>query len=193
MSSFYEKLSMKLQETDPPLPGGQGPSGVKSVTYRATGDRTAPDNAVDATAAAAAQPAEAAPDGTDSIDVDLFQSDARIIVIMPLAGIPASACSIVLDEESNTMTVEAVQRRPNLPLLAGTSKEDASVEKGIYAKQEIKWKSLYRKVYLPASFDSGSSEAFLRNGILMVVLPTKHPGAGKKLVVQEVVDKGSNQ
>ena len=65
-------------------------------------------------------------------------------------------------------------------------KEGEPPEKGIYTKQEVKWRSLYRKIYLPAPFDGGEAEATFNNGVLMITLPAKHPGVGKKLVVRGI-------
>jgi HSP20 family molecular chaperone IbpA len=186
MSSFYEKLSMKLQGGDEAEGGEKAGATSASVTYRATGDKAA--SAKKDSAPAAAQPAavDKAPDGTDPIDVDLFQSDSRMVVFLKASGVPMSGFEITLSEESNTLTVEATQKRPALPAPKEAPKAGDPPEKGIYTKQEIKWKALYRKVYLPAPFDSGSAEAVLENGVLIITLPAKHPGVGKRLTVQEV-------
>lgn len=183
MSSFYEKLSMKLQGGDGPQENGKDPAPTKSVTYRATGDRTAPASAGEA--ASAAQPvAEKPPEGTDPFDVDLFQSESRMVIFIPARGIPAAGFSLTISDESNTLVVEATQKRPDLPPIVN-GKDGAPAEKGIYSKQEIKWKSLYRKIYLPAPFDASDATAVLANGVLIVTLPAKHPGAGKALTVKE--------
>lgn len=181
MSTFYEKLSMKLQGSEGAPAANPASPASKSVTYNATGERTSPQK--DPAPAVAAAP-EAAPDGTDPIDVDLFQSDARMVIFMQVAGIPPDAFDIVINEESNTMIIEAAQKRPPLPRALGAKEGDAP-EKGIYSKQEVKWRSLYRKIYLPAPFDGGEVTATLDKGVLIISLPAKAPGAGKKLVVRE--------
>jgi len=180
MSSFYEKLSMKLQsegETDGEV---KDQPSAKSVSYNAAGDRTSPAKKDDALPAPPA--VENAPDGTDPIEVDLFQSDKRMVIFMQVSGVSSGGFDISLSEESNTLIIEATQKRPNLP----AAKEGESPEKGIYVKQEVKWKSLYRKVYLPVPFDAGAATAVFENGVLIITLPAKNPGAGKKLTVQEV-------
>jgi len=183
MSSFYEKLSMKLGGEDSAPAAGADRAPAKSVTYSATGDRTATAKKADEPAVQPA--AEKAPEGTDPIDVDLFQSESRMVIFMQVSGIPADKFAITISEESNTLVIEAAQKRPDLPP-AGEAKEGAPAEKGIYVKQEIKWRSLYRKIYLPASFDASGVTAVLENGVLVITLPAKHPGAGKKLIVREV-------
>ena len=184
MSSFYEKLSMKFQQGGEAVAGIKDPSSPKSVTYSATGDRTSSSPKKDDSPAG--QPSnEAPPDGTDPIDVDLFQSDSRMVIFMQVSGVHADAFEITVNEESNTLVIEAVQKRPNLPAVPG-AKEGEPPEKGIYVKQEVKWRSLYRKIYLPAPFDGSEIEANLDKGVLVITLPAKRPGAGKKLAVREI-------
>ena len=183
MSSFYEKLSMKFQGEDAPPETGGVPTSVKSVTFSATGERTATVKKMDVSEIP--PETEKAPEGTDPIDVDLFQSDSRMVIFMQVSGIPADKLEITISEESNTLIIEAAQKRPDLPP-AQDIKEGAPAEKGIYAKREIKWRSLYRKIYLPAAFDGSDATAVLESGVLVITLPAKHPGVGKKLTVREV-------
>jgi HSP20 family molecular chaperone IbpA len=175
---------MKLQGGDGAEGGEKAGATSAGVVYHATGDKVASVKKNEPSAMAPAA-VEKAPDGTDPIDVDLFQSDSRMVVFLKASGVPASGFEITLSEESNTLTVEATQKRPALPALKD-AKDGDQPEKGIYTKQEIKWKALYRKVYLPAPFDSGSAEVVLENGVLIITLPAKHPGVGKRLTVQEV-------
>jgi HSP20 family molecular chaperone IbpA len=179
MSSFYEKLSMKLQSDEAVTKDQPSP---KSVTYSATGDRSSPKKED----APASPPAvETVPDGTDSIDIDLFQSDSRMVVFMQVSGVAADEFEITISEESNTLIIEATQKRPDMPAMKD-AKEGDQPEKGIYVKQEVKWKSLYRKIYLPVSFDGGEAKVVLDKGVLVITLPAKHPGVGKKLAVREI-------
>jgi len=184
MSSFYEKLSMKFQDQEEGAAGEKDRPAGKTVTYSATGDRTSVKN-VDVSAAGAAPANEPVPDGTDPIDVDLFQSDIRMVVFLQMSGVAPDAFEITASEESNTLTIEATQKRPPLPLAPGAKEGDAP-EKGIYTKSEVKWRSFYRKIYLPASFDGGETTATFDKGVLTIVLPAKKPGVGKKLMVREI-------
>jgi HSP20 family molecular chaperone IbpA len=181
MLSFYQKLATKLNENTPSAPV-DAPA-QKMASFKGSGER------VDAPAQAAA-PAkeEEAPDGTDPLEVDLFQSETRMVLFFPMSGVAKETLDLTLDEESNTIIIQVTQMRPALPPLPG-AKEGEAPEKGRYVKQEVGWKNLYRKVYLPASFDSGESQAFLEKGVLIVVLPSKRPGAGKKLSVTEIPDE----
>ena len=197
MSSFYEKLSMKLQEQGGGEEGGghrdqvtqATSSSSRTVTYSATGEQKSSPKP-DHDDKPPAQPApDVVPDGTDPIDIDLFQSDLRMVIFLKVSGVAADGFDITVSDESNTIIVEAIQKRPSLPLAKG-AKEGDQPEKGIYAKAEIKWKTLYRKIYLPAPFDSGEVTAVLDKGVLIITLPAKHPGAGKKLVVQEIQHDG---
>lgn len=186
MLSFYQKLASKLNEaglTTQQITPGAPPRGV---SFKATGERNdAPQGA--AQPAPAATPVEAAPEGTDPLDVDLFQSEGRMVIFAQMAGATKDDFEITIDEEANTLIIHATQKRPTLPPLP--HKEGEPEEKGRYIKQETKWKNLYRKVYLPAPFDSGEAEAVLDHGVLVIALPTKKPGMGKKLAVKEILDE----
>jgi HSP20 family molecular chaperone IbpA len=184
MSSFYEKLSRKIQGGDSEAAAApKDAASAKSVTYSATGDRTTPEKKDGVPAAPPVN--EVAPDGTDPLDVDLFQSESRVVIFMQVSGVGADAFEITANEESNTLTVEATQKRPAFPVAPG-AKEGDPPEKGIFSKSEVKWKSLYRKIYLPMSFDGSDVQATLDKGVLIIMLPAKRPGAGKKLAVHEI-------
>ena len=104
MSSFYEKLSMKIQGETAAAAGPMiRPRQKASPIARPV---TAPRPKKDASPVV--QPvAEAVPDGTESIDIDLFQSDARMVVFLQVSGVPAAEFMVTLSEESNTMVVES--------------------------------------------------------------------------------------
>lgn len=203
MSSFYERLSSKLNDglgiPDPPV-GAPG----KTANFKATGERTNPtqDPSRPTASAAVAAPAtpvpavETIPEGTEPLDIDLFQSEGRVVIFAQMAGVTKESLSVTIDEEGNTVTIEVTQKRPSLPAAASPAdgvkekKEgEEGAEKGRYAKQEIKWRTYYRKVYAPMPFDGGEARAILSRGVLVVVLPAKKPGVGKKLAVKEILDE----
>jgi len=200
MLSFYQKLASKLNEDG----AGQSPAapaapGAKAVSFKATGERVTPPANPEANAAPANAPAPAdpAPEGTEPLEVDLFQSEARMVVFAQLPGVAKDDFEITIDEEASTLVIQASQKRPALPPLAteaatpdaAASAKKEDTEKGRFTKQEIGWKTLYRKVYAPAPFDAGEARALLDRGVLVIVLPAKKPGAGKKLAVKELLDE----
>src|SRR5579871_5769581 len=154
MASFYEKLSMKLQNEGTAASGVQSPPAQqKSVTYNVANGKAAPQNA----APAAAPAVEVQPDGTDPLGIDLFQSESRMVVFVQASGVLIEDFEITADEESNTLLLQATQKRPAVPLPKGATE----LEKGRFTRTEIKWDVLYRKVYLPEPFDSGGAEALI--------------------------------
>ncbi len=200
MMSFYEKLSMKLQgegatATAKPVAA----SASRGVSYNAAGIKTqaAPPSNASAPAAADAPPAGAAqadvtPDGMDPLLVDLSQSETRMIVFAQVSGVAAKDLEVTADEESNTLLIQATQKRPATPLPPSVA-PNAEPEKERFVKQEAKWGSFYRKVYLPEQFDSSQAQTFLDHGVLIVVLPIRKPGEGKKLLVQESRNEAPKQ
>lgn len=182
MLSFYQKLASKLNETAGGSP--QDAVALKTPAPAAPTDHAAPKNE----AAPVPEGAEPMPDGAEPLDVDLYQAEGRMVLFCMMSGVLLDECELTIDEESSTLVIHATQKRPELP--AGTAKkvEGAPPEKGRYVKSEIKWKQLYRKVYLPTTFDGSSAEAYVEKGVLVVLLPSKQPGTGKKLTIREIND-----
>jgi HSP20 family molecular chaperone IbpA len=188
MVSFYEKLSAKLQgEESAAGPKDPPANGAKSVSYNAAGLKTgAPPAAAAKGDPPGDPPAEApAPEGTDPLMVDLFQSETRMVVFVQVPGVTPHDFEVTADEEANTLLVRATQKRPDLPV-PPAAPQGAQPEKGRFSKQEIKWGQLYRKVYLPAPFDVGATDSYLVHGVLVIVLPIRRPGTGKKLSIREL-------
>ena len=183
MPSFYEKLSMKLQAENA-TPAGKDPPAQKSVSYNVATGKVAP-KAADPAAPDPQAEAAAQPDGTEPWGVDLFESDTRMVVFLRASGVLIDDFEITADEETNTLLLQATEKRPEIPLAKGATE----LEKGRFIKQEIKWNPLYRKVYLPAPFDSSEAEAVVSKGVLIVILPIKKPGEGKKLSVRELKEE----
>ncbi|HVM76702.1 MAG TPA: Hsp20/alpha crystallin family protein [Candidatus Paceibacterota bacterium] len=187
MLSFYQKLATKLNED--PSAGKPDAPATKAASFKGTGERTDPPAKAPAPQHEGKEPAEeAVPEGAQTLEVDLFQSEARMVLFAQMSGVAKGTLDLTIDEETNTIIIQVQQSRPTLPPLPG-GKEGDPPEKGLYTKQEIAWKNLYRKVYLPASFDSGETQAFLERGVLIVVLPSKRPGMGKKLSIVEIPDE----
>lgn len=180
MLTFYQKLAEKLNNNGET--SAEFPATEKAATMNGLGGRPLPKQA-----AVPVPVEEPAPEGTDPLGIDLFQSDERMVVFVQMSGVSAEGFEVNADEDANTLIIQATQKRPDLP--AFPKKEGAPEEKGRFAKQEVKWGTLYRKVYLPAPFDSGRAEAFIKRGVLMIILPTKQPGVGKKLGVKEILDE----
>ncbi len=192
MLSFYQKLESKLNEVNPDaVPAAPAPSATsRTASFKATGERVDQSQRPGTPPVSiAVDPADnVPPDGMEPLDIDLFQSDARMVIVAQLPGVARDGLEIVMSEEENTLTIQAEQKRPAPPPLSEAKDGDRD-EKGRYVKQETKWKRWYRKVYLPAPFDAGEADASLERGVLRIVLPAKRPGEGKKLSVKEISDE----
>ena len=129
------------------------------------------------------------PEGAEPLEVDLFQSESRMVLFVQMSGVSPDDFEITTDEEANILVIQATQKRPELPPVAIIPGSDTPAEKGRFVKQEVKWKLLYRKVYLPAPFLGSEAAAIFVKGVLVVTLPVKRLGIGKKLVVKEIIDE----
>ncbi len=181
MSSFLDKLSNKLNKVSanqdiPPAQGGVAPA--TSARGEAAGEETAKKDATNASY-------EDQDDSATPLDVDIFQSEARIVIFMQASGVAADGFDVTYDEAANAVTVQATQKRPELPECSFVI--EGQEEKGRFVKQEIKWQPLYRKAYLPAPVDGNKADVVFEEGVLMITLPVRKLGEGKRLAVREIV------
>src|SRR5690348_16313856 len=114
MMSFYEKLSMKLQGEGPKPAGKEAAPSPRGVSYNAAGVKT-PAPPQNDPATVQAPPAENTPDGMDPLMVDLMQSETRMVIFAQASGVAAEDFEVVADEESNTLLIQAIQKRPATP------------------------------------------------------------------------------
>ncbi|MDO8516253.1 MAG: Hsp20/alpha crystallin family protein [bacterium] len=181
MSSFLDKLNSKLRV---------GESGVAGEVSQSV-------PAPQAGAAPAANVPSASPTGTNVVpapiqqetlpddppfDIDIYQSDARVVLFVQAGGISPSDLDITLDEEASTLVIQGTQKRPEVPKMKGAEELD---KLGKFTKQECKWETYYRKVYLPIPVDGSFAETSFAKGVLIISLPIKKAGEGKKIKVEE--------
>src|SRR5579863_7620738 len=113
MLSFYQRLAEKLNDGN--AAAANAPASAKSVTYNAAGNRMAPAAPQQQPQAAANDPAAAAapqdpiPDGAEPLNVDLFQSESRMVLFVQMGGVATEDFELMLDEEANTLTIQATQ------------------------------------------------------------------------------------
>ena len=185
MNSFFDRLSVKLNTGSSSSADGSpaGSSGEKNNVRTSVSVSKAPEGtgAKDPVAKEESETAE----GASALNVDIFQAETRLVVFLQASGVPMEGFDITVDEDSNTVLIEGAQKRPEVPQLKKI-KEGEGLEKGRFVKQEIKWGNLYRKVYLPAPVSGAEAQAFWRDGVLILVLPVRKTGEGKKLKVQEI-------
>ena len=147
MSSFLDRLKKK--------------SVVPSTPEDAKQEKIAAQNkpAVDASA-----PAE-------QLKVDIFQSPKAIIIYAQLAGASVSDFVVVIEGDGDIVTIKGQRTRPN-----GDFFQTPVAEGKEHILEECAWGKFYRQIILPAEVDAPKTEAKMRDGVLMLLLPLKELG-----------------
>ncbi len=111
-------------------------------------------------------------DHAGQLAVDVFQTDSKVIVKAPVAGVKS-------DELDITVTDDMVTIR-------GERKEEKKIEKDDYLCQECYWGVFSRSVILPIQVASEKAKATFKDGILTITVPKATKVRTKKVKVKKI-------
>jgi len=112
------------------------------------------------------------------LDVDIFQTDAEIIIIAPIPGVEVNDLDISIENENDVVTI---QGKRNMPKLEEESDEDVAERK--YLRQECQWGQFFRQIILPQEVNVAQVEARFKKGVLILTLPLlRLQTSGKKKI-----------
>ncbi len=120
----------------------------------------------------------------EQLKVDILQTANAIIVYAQIAGASINDYSVSIDGEGDTVTIKGSRTRPGgehfqHPDLDAKEKENVL--------EECSWGNFYRQIILPAEVDAEKTEAKMREGVLMLLLPLKGTESkGVKITITEV-------
>jgi HSP20 family protein len=97
--------------------------------------------------------------------VDMYETDAEIVVVFDLAGIDAQQTEV--HTEPHLLTVHGVRRERRAPLAAD--------ERRTYHALEIAYGRFERSLRLPPGIDTSAAQASYRDGFLEITLPKRLP------------------
>jgi HSP20 family protein len=107
--------------------------------------------------------------------VDVYQTDATIVVQSAVAGVRVDDLDITVNNDM--VTIRGVRRR------------EQPVSAQDYFYQECYWGGFSRSIILPVDVRSDKVSATLKNGILTVILPKADKPRSKSVRVQEEPDE----
>lgn len=93
------------------------------------------------------------------LSVDVYQTEAHIVIIAPIAGTPGENISISITED--VLTIKGQREIPT---------KDAIRQEDFYI-QECFWGNFSRSIVLPAAVDTTRVEAHFKNNVLTVIIP----------------------
>ncbi len=103
----------------------------------------------------------------DSPMIDMFETDAEVVVKAALPGVGADEVSISI--RGDTLTI------------SGEVKEETEVEEADYRIRERRMGKFMRTLQLPSAVDADKAEATFKDGILSLQLP-KAEGVKPKII-----------
>lgn len=146
MSSFLDRLKKKNV-----IPGNSDDAKQAQITAQNT----------------TAAPPTAAP-AAEQLKVDIFQTPGAIIIYAQLAGAGINDYGVVVEGDDDIVTIKGQRTRPN-----GEFFQHPAAEGKEKILEECMWGKFYRQIILPAAVDASKTEAKMREGVLMLLLPLR--------------------
>ena len=120
----------------------------------------------------------------EQLKVDILQTDNAIIIYAQIAGAGVDDYSVTIDGEGDTITIRGQRTRPGGEHFQHPDIEAKEKESVL---EECSWGTFYRQVILPAEVDADKTEAKMREGVLMLLLPLKgSESKGVRIPITEV-------
>ena len=120
----------------------------------------------------------------EQLKVDIVQTTIAIIVYAQIAGAGVNDYSVTIDGEGDIVTIKGQRTRPGGEHFEHPDIESKEKE---YVLEECSWGSFYRQIILPAEVDAEKTEAKMREGVLMLLLPLKgSESKGVRIPITEV-------
>ena len=132
-----------------------------------------------------AQLKPAAPEGAklaEQLQVDIYKTNNAIIVYAQLAGATINDYGVLIEGEGDIVTIKGQRSKPGTEVFQHHI--DGEKEKVL---EECSWGQFYRQIILPAAVDSNKTEAKMKDGVLVLLVPLKElTETGVKIHVQQV-------
>ena len=96
-------------------------------------------------------------DNSTAIPVDVYRSEAKLILLAPIAGVSIEDVSVSITED--ILTIKGERHKPE------------QVSNNEYFSQECFWGEFHRSVVLPVNVDTEKVAAFYKRGILRIEMP----------------------
>jgi len=118
----------------------------------------------------------------EQLHVDIHKTNDAIIVYAQIAGAGIHDFGVLIEGDGDIVTIKGQRTRPAGDLFH--HKIDDSKEKVI---EECSWGQFYRQIILPAVVDATKTEAKMKEGVLMLLLPLKtNIESGVRIEVQPI-------
>src|SRR4051812_2215135 len=104
----------------------------------------------------------------EQLPVDIYKVPNAIIIYAQLAGSQIEDFGVLIEGDGDIVTIKGTRKRPEgehfqLPTAEGRER----------IIEECSWGNFYRQIILPSVIDSEKTEALMKDGVLMLLLPLK--------------------
>lgn len=107
----------------------------------------------------------------EQLKVDIFQSASAIIIYAQIAGATVNDYTVTIEGDGDIVTIKGERTRPTGELFKNPAADGKE-----HVLEECTWGKFYRQIILPAEVDAEKTEAKMREGVLMLLLPLKTAG-----------------
>lgn len=112
------------------------------------------------------------PEEEGQLTIDVYQTDADIVIKSTIAGVKPEDIDIAITNEMIT--------------IKGVRQKDESIPRENYYYQELYWGPFSRSVILPVDVDADKTRASMKNGILTIHLPKTERLKTKTIKIKEL-------
>lgn len=144
MSSFLQRLKAKNV-----IPGAPEDKKQEKVAVQA---QTSPGN----------------PSTDEQLAVDIYKIPGAIIIYAQLAGSTVDDYGVTIEGDGDIVTIKGERKRPE-----GEHFQLPTAENREKILEECSWGGFYRQIILPSEVDAEKTEAVMKEGVLMLLLPLK--------------------
>jgi HSP20 family molecular chaperone IbpA len=121
------------------------------------------------------------PAGVSQLPVDVYQTDAHIVVYAQIPGLDLSKLDISIEGDNDVVTIQGEYKRPE-------DEAHNGLGKGQFSLEECSWGQFFRQIILPQEIEASQAEAKVKDGVLFLLLPLK--GVAVKKFKMRVVKIG---
>lgn len=126
------------------------------------------------------KPPEEPVSAAEQLKVDIFRAPNAIIVYAQIAGANVADCNVSIGGDGDVVTIKGERARPNGEHFQAPSSNEGKES----VLEECSWGKFYRQIILPAEVDAERTEAKMKEGVLMLLLPLKNTSDDKGVRIQ---------
>lgn len=118
----------------------------------------------------------------EQLKVDIHQTQNAIIIYAQIAGAGINDYSVMIEGDGDVVTIKGQRTKPNGELF-----DHSGIDSKEQVLAECSWGKFYRQIILPAAVDAAKTQAKMREGVLMLLLPLREMReSGVRIQVQQL-------